>query len=209
MTGRSQEKRAPTLWNRVDDGTVFEDQDWSGSTITRLDADRCVFRACRFVRASILDSVFSSCRFERCDFSNADISGSSFDRVTFVESKAVGVNWELAIGLTLHVSFDRCDLRYASFRRLSLQDTDFIECRLRDSDFSDADLRRANFRGSDLSGAQFLRSRLQHADLTEAHGYWVDPRTNEIAHAQFSLAGAIMLAQLFEIDVPAVSGGDS
>ena len=89
----------------------------------------------------------------------------------------------------------------ASFYKLRLKGTSFKNCSLAEVDFSGADLTRSTFANCDLGRAIFARTVLEKADLVSSYNYSIDPETNRIKKARFSLPGIIGLLNKYDIEI--------
>ena len=72
---------------------------------------------------------------------------------------------------------------------------------LRQADFSAADLSGAVFADCDLDGATFDRTVLEKTDFSTARNYSIDPETNRIRRARFSIGGLPGLLGRYDIDI--------
>lgn len=77
----------------------------------------------------------------------------------------------------------------------------FIKCSMVEADFTDANLIKGNFEGCDLSRATFSNTNLQSADFRTAINYSIDPETNKISKAKFSIVGVLGLLDKYDIKV--------
>ncbi len=59
----------------------------------------------------------------------------------------------------------------------------------------------ADFRGADLSGTLFHNCDLSKADFSTAVNYNIDPGTNKIKKAKFSLFEVLGLLSVFDITI--------
>ena len=64
-----------------------------------------------------------------------------------------------------------------------------------------ADLSGAVFADCDLNGAIFDRTVLEKADFSTARNYSIDPETNRIRRARFSISGLPGLLGRYDIDI--------
>ena len=153
--------------------------------------------------------VFEECRFTGCDFSGCDFSGSTFIDTTFSHCnlslvplnqtvfrdvefshcKMLGLRFETCDRFGLSLSFDHCQLDHSSFYQLLIKKNVFRSTRLVEADFTESDLTEVLFDDCDLSGAVFNRSTLVKADLRTSTGYTIDPESNNLKKAKFSLSG--------------------
>jgi uncharacterized protein YjbI with pentapeptide repeats len=63
-------------------------------------------------------------------------------------------------------------------------------CRISESDFSACELGKADFSGSIFDRVMFHHCNLEKADFREAEGYSINPESNKIRSARFSLPEA-------------------
>ena len=72
---------------------------------------------------------------------------------------------------------------------------------MQEVDFTGADLTAALLHNCDLAGAIFSNTKLQKADFRTAFNYSVNPETNDIKKAKFSLNGIAGLLDKYDIVV--------
>ena len=77
--------------------------------------------------------------------------------------------------------------------------TNFLNCQINNSDFYQSDLTGANFSGSDLKDTIFENSRLSEANFVDSKNYRINPFTNKIKNARFSMPEAITLLKSLDI----------
>ena len=82
-----------------------------------------------------------------------------------------------------------------------MKKTEFTECSLQETSFVDADLSGAVFHNCDLSQAVFQNTNLEKADLRTAENYSINPETNKIKKAKFSLTGIRGLLDAYDIEI--------
>ncbi len=109
--------------------------------------------------------------------------------MAFAECKLLGLQFTACPDMLFGVHFDQCQLRYASFAGRAMPGTRFAQCGLEEANFADADLTGAVFADCALAGAVFQNTRLAGADFTTATGFVIDPETNPLLGACFTLAG--------------------
>jgi len=80
-----------------------------------------------------------------------------------------------------------------------MKNTSFNRSKLRENYFTNTRLRGADFSGADLSGTVFHNCDLCRADFSQAMHYDIDPQTNKIKKARFSLPEAVGLLRGFDI----------
>ena len=138
---------------------------------------RCLFENCRLPGAVLNGLTFEDCLFFGCDLSLAQVTGTAFKNVVFEECKLQGLPLYACARWLLAVRFKKCMLRFASFAGLPLKKTVFEEC----------DLREASFVRCDLTHASFLHTHLEKTDFTTSFGLALDPETNCLRGARFSV----------------------
>ena len=67
--------------------------------------------------------------------------------------------------------------------------TVFKNCQLKEVDFTESDFSDATFDNCDLNGAVFNLSILERADFETSINYTINPESNRIKKAKFSLSG--------------------
>lgn len=80
-----------------------------------------------------------------------------------------------------------------------MKNTPFSGSKLKDVHFTNTILIGADFSDVDLTGAIFHNSDLSKAEFSKATRYTIDPQTNKIKKAKFSLPEALGLLQAFDI----------
>jgi uncharacterized protein YjbI with pentapeptide repeats len=194
---------APPEDNGWYEAREFRGLDLAGGTLRDAVFERCVFIACRFDEATLHHCRFSDCLFEDCDLSRVKLPNCRFADTRLRRCNALGVDWtlleETPARLPLTLVFEECALSFGSFYGLPLRRAQFGRCRVHEADFTEADLSHADLRGADFQGSTFVRTNLGHADLREATNFAIDPTSNTIRKARFSLPEAVTLLRVFDI----------
>ncbi len=193
----------------IEDGQHYESQTFTAvtgsvQTFSGVDFTGCVFDRCVFTECAFSHCSFADCRFTGCDLSLARVPGSRFTDTRFHASKLLGVDWTKAgdaviSKLFLSVHFDDCLLNYATFFGLTLRRGRFVGCIAHEVDFRDADLTEAVCTRTDFTGSKFHHTNLTKADFRHATGYAINPATNTVTKARFSLPEAVSLLSGFDI----------
>jgi fluoroquinolone resistance protein len=113
----------------------------------------------------------------------------------------LGLHFESCNPLGFSVSFDRCMLHHASFYRLHLKKTLFKHSTLQEVDFTACDLSGSVFDSCDLAGAVFDNTVLEKSDFRTSFHYSIDPGSNRIKKARFSLSGVSGLLHRYDIEI--------
>jgi uncharacterized protein YjbI with pentapeptide repeats len=80
-----------------------------------------------------------------------------------------------------------------------MKNCSFKDSKLKDSHFTNTVLKNADFSGVDLAGTLFHNCDLASADFSSSIQYAIDPRTNKIKKAKFSLPEVVGLLKAFDI----------
>jgi fluoroquinolone resistance protein len=165
-----------------------------------------VYEECRFIRslfngADLSAVIFRNCLFEGCDLSLAKVRDTSFQEVRFSDCKLLGVQFCECRTFLLELAFKGCMLKLSMFNRLHLKNTEFVDCDLEEADFTETDLAGAVFRRCDLSRTIFEHTNLEKADFRSATNYSINPETNRLRKARFSLPGVAGLLDRYGIEI--------
>ena len=163
--------------------------------------DEYRFVNCDFSGAELSGLRFTDCLFERCNLASARLAGTALQNVAFTECKLLGLQFGACRDMLFGVHFDQCQLRYASFAGRQMPGTRFVACTLDEADFADADLSEAVFQDCSLAGAVFQNTRLVGADFTAATSFVIDPETNPLRGARFTLEGLLGVVTKFGLVV--------
>lgn len=180
---------------------VFEKVDFTTQDFLPGEYDNCQFINCNMAAVRLDSSVFTECTFTSCNLSGASLHNASFRQVNFERCKLLGLRFDSCDKFLIEFSFDTCVMNLCSFFQLKIKKTVFRNCSLQEVDFAEADLTAAVFDGSDLHLAVFDHSNLEGVDFRTAVNYALDPTTNKIKKARFSLTGLPGLLARFDIDI--------
>lgn len=161
----------------------------------------CTFTGCDFSESVLRNVKFTSCTFTNCNLSLAKLEGCRFQEVEFIDCKIVGAEFFKCEKTFFSPSFKKCLLQYCNFSDLNLKNASFSSSRLLESHFTNTVLNGADFKDADLSGTLFHNCDLCKADFSTAVRYNIDPQTNKIKKAKFSLPEAIGLLRGFDITI--------
>jgi fluoroquinolone resistance protein len=185
----------------VTENKVFEKEDFRQTPLAGIEYEECRFINCNFNTADLSGITFRKCRFENCDLSLAKVRNSSLQEVTFRGCKLLGVQFSECRTFLLQLEFEACMLKLALFCKLKLKNTRFKNCTLQEADFSEADLSGAEFEQCDLLLCTFMHTNLEKADFRSAFNYSINPETNRLRKARFSLAGVPGLLDQYDIEI--------
>jgi fluoroquinolone resistance protein len=163
------------------EGQIFKSNDFSKKSLKKRFFANCSFDHCNFSECLLQDVRFCSCIFIGCNLSLPKLEGCRFQDARFIDCKIVGVE------------FFKCDKTFFS--------ACFENCLLHYCNFSDLNMKNALFRGSKLRENYFTNTCLNGADFSTATQYAIDPQTNKIKKARFSIPEVIGLLHGFDITI--------
>lgn len=181
------------------EGKTFEKQSYKQNPLPKGEYDDCTFNNCDFSEADLFAIDFIDCRFVDCNLSLANIAKASFKNVSFVACKLLGLHFEHCNPFLLSVSFKDCNINLSSFYRLKLKSTHFENCSLNEVDFNATDLTQSKFVNCDLADAKFDQSNLEKVDFSTAYNYTINPESNRVKKAKFSVNGLAGLLSHYDI----------
>ncbi|MCC7298801.1 MAG: pentapeptide repeat-containing protein [Bacteroidia bacterium] len=180
---------------------IYTDIQYTAKHLEKGEYEGCVFENCHFANTDISDCIFVDCRFIQCDLSNTDVYNTTFRDVEFEGCKMLGMHFEKSNKYIFSANFRNCNLNLCSFYQRVLKQTVFLNCSIKEADFTEADLTAASFNQCDLGGAIFDRTILEKADLSGAINYQIDPETNRIKKAKFSVHGLPGLLAKYGVEI--------
>jgi uncharacterized protein YjbI with pentapeptide repeats len=178
----------------------FEGGDLTGADLGGKDFTSCTFKGLRLAQSRWREARLEDCRFEDCDLSRIVPDGLGARGVVFAGCKLMGVDWS-NLGAYPALSFDRCDLRFASFVSLKLRKIAFAGCNLEEAQFVETELAEASFADCRLPGARFERCDLRKASFAGALELALNPASNQVRGARVPVDAAIRLAESFGLKV--------
>ena len=146
--------------------------------------------------------IFEDCRFTHCDLSNVELDEVALQNCYFEDCRLIGIDWRRAKSLNFRVNFMQCQLSLSNFSGMQLTGLQFTHSDCRDVDFTQTDLENTNFEDTHLHGALFDRTRFNSADLSRAHGVFIDPTMNSVKGLKLSVEAALSMARRTGIEIP-------
>ncbi len=186
--------------NFIEDKT-FEKIDYKAEPLQPGEYEYCTFINCDFSSTNLSEIRFMECEFISCNLSLAKIRKTAFQDVKFRNSKMLGLQFDTCNEFGLSFSFDDCILNHASFYQTKLKKIIFKNCQIHEVDFTESNLTGSVFDNCDLMGATFENTIIKNADFRTSYNYSIDPETNQIKKAKFSLPGVIGLLDKYDIKI--------
>ena len=180
---------------------VFKQITVESSLIAQAIFTDCRFVKCVFRQVDFSGSDFTDCVFEGCEMSSPMFVNTGFHGAVFQSSKLVGVDFTKSSVHLFRLGFLESLIDTCNFSSLKMKKTPFERCTIRDSRFVGTVLSESNFEGSDLYRTNFHECDLEKAIFTRAKNYAIDPRTNRLKGAIFSLPEAVSLLLTLGIEL--------
>jgi uncharacterized protein YjbI with pentapeptide repeats len=167
--------------------------------LAKAEYENCTFDSCDFSEADISGYKFIDCKFINCNISMAKLDKTALKDVAFKGCKMLGLHFNNCYGFGLSFSFENCAMDYCSFYNTRIKRTRFEHVTLRETDFTGCDISGALFNDCDCNRAVFDNTVLENADMRGAYNYIIDPDTNRIKGAKFSVHGVAGLLAKYDI----------
>ena len=188
-----------TMRSQSLEGQTIKSEDFSKKSLENHTYISCSFDSCNFSESILRNTKFSSCTFVNCNLSLPILEGCRFQDAQFIECKIVGANFYKCDKTFFSLSFEKCLLQYCNFSDLNMKNASFNGSHLKETHFTNTTLTSADFTNTNLSGSIFHNCNLSKADFSTASNYDIDPQTNKITKAKFSLPEAVGLLRGFDI----------
>lgn len=161
--------------------------------------EQCIFKNCIFHNCNLSHKIFRECKFESCDLSLSKMNNTTLSEIDFLGCKILGVQFNECRRFLLSFRFENCSLRLSVFYNLKLKEACFNKCDLQEADFTETDLTNASFQECNLYRAIFDHANLEKADFRTSNYYSINPETNRLKGARFSLNGLPGLLERYGI----------
>lgn len=171
----------------------YTQQNLDGSTFIE-----CTFESCDFTGSSLRNAKFENCSFRNCNIGLVKLDGCVFQQAKFIDCKIVGAEFYKCNKTFFSANFKDCNLHYCNFSDLNMKNAT-ISGKVKECHFTQTILTQAVFDDVDLAGTLFHKCDLSKADFTTAYNYSIDPLSNKIKKAKFSLPEAVNLLRMFDI----------
>lgn len=178
---------------------IIKSENFSKKSLEGQTFQACSFISCDFTESILRNTKFCACVFTNCNLSLPKLDNCRFQDVQFIDCKIVGAEFFKCEKTFFSPSFKKCFLHYCNFSDLKMKNISLKESRVHEAHFNNTILNGANFSDSDLLGTIFHNCDLSKADFSTASRYSIDPQTNKIKKAIFSLPEAVGLLQGFDI----------
>ena len=178
---------------------IFDKLDFTQEPLAKGEYENCMFTNCNFEEINLNDIKFMDCNFQDCNWSLVQLNGTVLREVKFKDCKMLGLQFESCNDFGLSFSFENCQLNHSTFFQMNIKKTIFRNCQLREIDFSESNLSNVIFDDCDLAQAIFINTVLDKADFRTAYNYSIDPESNRLKKAKFSIMGISGLLDKYDL----------
>lgn len=180
---------------------IFDKLDFTQEPLAKGEYENCMFTNCNFEEINLNDIKFMDCNFQDCNWSLVQLNGTVLREVKFKDCKMLGLQFETCNDFGLLFSFENCQLNHSTFFQMNIKKTIFRNCQLREIDFSESNLSNVIFDNCDLAQAIFINTVLDKADFRTAYNYSIDPESNRLKKAKFSILGISGLLDKYDLTI--------
>ncbi len=184
----------------IEDKT-FDKLDFTLNPLPKGEYEQCRFVDCDFSGSDLSEIRFLDCEFESCNLSMVNLTKTALQNIKFSNSKMLGLHFKNCNDFGFSVSFTKCNLSHCSFYNTKLKKTVFRDSKLHEVDFTDCDLSSSVFDNCDLTRATFDNSNIEKADFRTSYNYSINPESNRIKKARFSISGLPGLLEKYDIEI--------
>lgn len=178
---------------------IFDKLDFTQEPLPKGEYENCKFTNCNFEETNLNDIKFMDCNFQDCNWSLVQLNGTVLREVKFKDCKMLGLQFETCNDFGLSFSFENCQLNHSTFFQMNIKKTIFRNCQLREIDFSESNLSNVIFDDCDLAQAIFINTVLDKADFRTGYNYSIDPESNRLKKAKFSILGISGLLDKYDL----------
>lgn len=161
----------------------------------------CTFTNCDFTESDFSFSLFSDCTFTDSNLSLIRLAETKIHSAQFNRCKILGVDFTQCSKLIFKIDFRESHITKCTFSVLDMTESEFIDCNIIECDFYRAKLAKSDFSGSDLKDTVFEETDLTSADFSNAKNYSINPLTNKVKNAEFTLPDAIHLLDALGVKI--------
>ncbi len=180
---------------------TFEKIDFREDKLAVGSYEECRFINCNFNSVDLSGMTFMNCTFEDCDGTLVKLKNTSLQEVKFLNCKLLGVQFSDCRKFLLELDFENCMLKLSHFAQMKLKNSHFKNCDLQEADFSEAELTGISFENCDLLQTTFFHTNLEQSNFTSAFNYSINPETNRLRKAKFSIPGVTGLLDTYGIEI--------
>lgn len=183
------------------EGKTFDRNDFTQDRLEKGEYENCIFKGCNFASVDLSDYRFTDCTFNGCNLSLAKLNKTALRDIKLKDCKMLGLRFDTCHEFGLSFGFEGCQLNHSSFFKLKIKKTVFQNCQLEETDFAETDLSSATFDNCNLAQAIFDNTILEKADLRTSYNYSINPETNRIKKAKFSMPAVAGLLDKYDIEI--------
>jgi uncharacterized protein YjbI with pentapeptide repeats len=151
--------------------------------------ENCIFKNFDFSDAKFADTDFIESEFENCNFSLAKLENVGMKEVMFKQCKLTGIDFGRCKDFLFCTNFKSCILDYTSFIKKKNKKSHLIDCSAKGADFTESDFSQSLLQNCDFANAVFLNTNLNGVNISTSYNFIINPETNQLKKAKFSLEG--------------------
>jgi fluoroquinolone resistance protein len=169
---------------------TFDKIVYANKVIKGREFQNCIFKNCDLSNSNFSHSKFLDCVFLSCNLSMIKMTGTTLSNVIFKDCKILAVNFNDCENFLFSIlRVESCNLDFTSFVGKKMLKTEFIKSSMKEANFEQANLAGSVFDQVDLSSAAFYKTDLTSTDFTTAYNFDIDPESNTLKKASFSMEG--------------------
>ena len=169
----------------------FSGIDFSSFNIVESAFQSCDFQSCFFNKNNLFNCSFRDCRFNCCQISLVLLKNTMFSDIQIIESKILGLNFSECNNISFSIDFNSSIIDSVVMFEKNLKKTKYINCTIRNTDFDNCEMKGCDFSGTKFEKTSFHNCNLEKSDFSKSIGYQIDPSTNKLKEAKFSIPEAI------------------
>lgn len=185
-----------------------ENQKFENKKITKLEGiqfNDCTFINCMFDHCDCMNTQFLECVFEKSKLVQVGFVHSQMRNCNFKQCECIGISFGNVVpNGSVDTIFQECSksyFKYCIFQGMKLTKFQAITNTFEQCSFHYCDMKSANFSGCQLMNSDFQQSNLQKANFKDSYGYIIDPKTNQLKGAMFSIPEVLHLLDGLEIKI--------
>jgi len=180
---------------------LIENRDFSHENLTGNVFYRCTLAGCKFIETILDNTEFENCKFVECNLTNPRIDQALFLDLQFEKSRIMGLSFINCRQMTFDFVFKDCIITNCNFSSLIMKKSRFLKCEITECYFQESNLEEVSFDDSLFRDTMFHKTRLRDASFINSSGYAINPVTNDIRNAKFTVPDVLGLLGGFGIEI--------
>ena len=177
----------------------FASVDFSSINLVEHSFQNCLFTSCRFRETEMQSANFRFCVFKESEFVLTKVHNVTLNDASFESCRIMGINFSEFNNFGFFPAFKNCVIDNSIFNGICLRKGKIFTCKLVDCDFSACDFSEADFTNTVFKHVTISQCNLEKADFRYCQGYRINPDTNRVRKAKFSLPEAQSFLSFLDI----------